>query len=436
MLAIVYGIAYRYRNKHYAPTHPWRKYFIPALSVKIFGAIFIGMVYQYYYGGGDTSEFFRHSRVINSSFSESPVKWFNLLLRMPGLYEHGYYEYISQMPWYKDSAAYTVASLAAFIGVFTFNSYLPTSVIFAAACFTGVWALFRTFATQYPRVTKQIAVATLFIPSTFVWGSGIFKDTICMFGLGWLIHSTFRLLIQRDFSLKNILITLFSFILIAKVKLYILLGIIPAILIWILFIYSRRIINRGARFFAKLVSISIIIGIFLFFMQNFGKNLGKYSLDNIAKTSNITRDWIEYASGRDEGSAYDLGNFEPSIQGMLTKLPEAVNVTFFRPYPWEAGKVIVLLSAIEAFLFLFICLKVIFTIGLSRIWQTIVQEPTIQFCLIFSIIFAFAVGISSYNFGALSRYKIPCLPFFALALILIYYKNKPLNKKLLGILGI
>jgi len=46
------------------------------------------------------------------------------------------------------------------------------------------------------------------------------------------------------------------------------------------------------------------------------------------------------------------------------------------------------------------------------------------------------VGISSFNFGALSRYKIPCLPFYALALILIYYKNFPPQKKLMKILGI
>jgi len=63
------------------------------------------------------------------------------------------------------------------------------------------------------------------------------------------------------------------------------------------------------------------------------------------------------------------------------------------------------------------------------------NDPTIQFCLIFSVIFAFAVGISSYNFGALSRYKIPCLPFYAVALVLIHYKNAP-RKKLLKAIGI
>lgn len=436
MLAGVYIIAYRYRNKHYGYKHPWRKYFIPALSVKVFGAIFIGLVYAYYYKGGDTFDYFYHSRVINEALDESIVKWLNLIFHIPRHDDGAYYTYISRMEWYRDPSSYTVVASAAFISLFLFNTYLPTAVIFALISFTGGWALFRTFAIHYPKLIKPVAIAILFIPSTFVWGSAIFKDTICLFALGWLMYGTFRLLIQRDFSIKNILLTIVSFTLIATVKLYILMGFLPALLIWILFVYSQKIKIGSTRLAVKVFFSLVAIGVSVFFMQRFGNDLGRYSLQNIAETSNITRSWISYSSEKSEGSSYDLGEFDPTIAGMVFKFPAAVNVTFFRPYPWETRKVIVLLSAVEALLFLFITLKIIFVIGLPRIWITINKDPTIQFCLIFAILFAFAVGISSYNFGALSRYKIPCLPFFAMALILIYYKNKPLHKKLFAPLGI
>ena len=149
------------------------------------------------------------------------------------------------------------------------------------------------------------------------------------------------------------------------------------------------------------------------------------------QTSNVTRGWIYYSSG-DEGSAYNLGGFDPTLTGMLSKFPLAVNVTLFRPYLWEAKKIIMAFSAIEAFLFLFLTLKILFTIKPAKIWQTVSRDPTIQFCFVFSFIFAFAVGISSYNFGALSRYKIPCMPFYALGIILSYYKSAPKGKKLLA----
>lgn len=426
---VLVRIAYLLCNKYYPEGHPWRTYFIYGLAVKIIGAIFIGLVYQYYYGGGDTSYYFYHANIINSAKDESLVKWFNLLFHIPKSYDGEYYNYISRMEWYNDKGSYLVCCVAAFINVFTLNTFLPTSIIFAFLSFSGMWAMFVTFAKQYPLLTKYIAVAILFIPTSFIWGSGIFKDTICMFALGWMLYSVFQLLIERNMSFTNILFVILSFYILLVVKVYILISFLPALALWILFYYSHQIKPVIIRFFSKSI---IMIGAFLLFAgvySYFGSSLGRYSLDNIAKTSLVTRDWIAYTSG-DQGSAYDLGDFSPTMVGLLSKFPQAVNVTLFRPYLWEANKSLIFLNAIESFLILLLTLKVIFSVGLIKIWKIINADPNIQFCLIFSIVFAFSVGISTYNFGSLSRYKIPCIPLYVLSLILIYYKNNPISKRL------
>ncbi|XZF13797.1 hypothetical protein ACTHGU_18605 [Chitinophagaceae bacterium MMS25-I14] len=418
-------IAINFRNRHYPEGHPWRPYFIPGLTVKVAGAVVIGLIYQYYYGGGDTAYYFFQSKVVNSSFSESPVKWFNLLFHIPQWYDPQYTQYTSQMEWYLKLSTYLVIAVTAFLGVFCFNTFLPISVLFAALSFTGIWALFRTFASQYPKITKPVALAALFIPSTFLWGSGIFKDTICMFALGWLTYGVFRLLIQRQFSLKNIMLTVLSFYLLAQVKIYILLAFLPALSLWILFSYSHKIGSGLVRFVLKVGVFGIAALGFMYFSSSFASEMAQYSLENVAKTSTLTREWIQYSSG-DEGSAYDLGDFSPSLGSMVAMFPKAVNVTLFRPYVWESRKIIVLSNAIEALLFLFFTLKILITLGPIKVWRAISGDPNIQFCLIFTLIFAFAVGISSGNFGSLSRYRIPCLPLYGLALILIYYKyNDP-----------
>ncbi|MBL7712838.1 MAG: hypothetical protein JNL13_10250 [Chitinophagaceae bacterium] len=290
--------------------------------------------------------------------------------------------------------------------------------------------MFRTFAKQYPHLTKYIAIATLFIPSCFIWGSGIFKDTICMFALGWMLYCAFQLLIERNMSFSNIFFLLLSFYILLIVKVYILISFLPALALWILFTYSHKIKPAAIRFVTKSILVSIGVVTFVAVYSYYSAALGRYSLDNIAKTSLVTRDWIAYSSG-DQGSAYDLGDFDPSFSGLLSKFPQAVNVTLFRPYIWEANKSLIFLNSLESMLFLFLTLKLLFVIGPMRIWKTISTDPNIQFCLIFSIVFAFSVGISTYNFGSLSRYKIPCLPLYFLALVLIYYKNKPLSSKLL-----
>jgi hypothetical protein len=434
VLVFIYFIAYRIRNKKYPTNHPWRKYFIAGLSVKLFGAVVNGMLHYYYYGGGDTFAFFYHSGIINSSLHDSVVKWINLVFRMPVYDNIDYYRYTSQMFWYNDPSSYTVAAVGAVLGLFTFNTYLPTALLFAFFSFSGTWAMFRTFSKIYPQYTKQIAVAILFIPTTILWGSAIYKDTICMFGLGWLTHGVFRFLLHKDFSINNILLAIISFVLIALVKIYILIAFMPALGMWILFNYTQSIQAKAIRTAIKLILLLIVAGASVLIMSTFSRSLGAYSLDKLADKAEETRQWIYYSSETQDGSSYSLGNLDPSLGGMLVKFPQAVNVTMFRPYVWEVKKPIMALSAAESLLFLILTLKVFYKVGLSRSWRTISEDPTIQFCLIFSTIFAFAVGVTTYNFGSLSRYKIPCLPFYTLAMVLIYYKNKPGKEKLLPFL--
>lgn len=429
-LFIIYRVIAFVCDKYYPKGHPYRSYFLWGFWLKIFGAIFIGLIYQYYYQGGDTSLYFYHAKLINSAFDESLSKWLNLLFRIPKEYDGQYMQYLSKMEWYRDRGSYFVCQLTAFFNVFTLNTYIPTSLFFATLSFTGIWAMFLTFARQYPHLIKYIAIAILYIPSVIIWGSGILKDTICLFALGWMIYSVFSLLIANDKSIFNILMLILSFYILLVVKVYILIAFLPALALWVLFIYSNKIRPYIVRYISKLSVLLISLFLFIFVYKFFGSSLGKYSLDNIAKTSLVTRDWIAYTSG-DQGSSYDLGEFEPTFVGLISKFPQAVNVTLFRPYFWEAGKVLIFLNSIESFLFLWITLRVLFTVGFRKVWKTISEDPNIQFCLIFSIIFAFSIGISTYNFGSLSRYKIPCLPLYLIAMILIFYKNKPLNKRLI-----
>ena len=423
-ILILSAIAKRQRDKRYPRGHPLRSYYMKGLYLKFAGAIFIGLIFEYYYGGGDTYHFFYHAKVVNSSLNESFGTWFKLITRQSVIENPELYKYVSQnLEWYYDAPSYTVVQLTAIFGLITGTLYLPTAMLFAFFSFTGIWAMYRTFVNIYPKLYKGLALAFLFIPSTFVWGSAIFKDTVCMFGIGWLTYTTFRMFINKDFSKKNILLLLMSFYLVYSTKLYILMAFMPALSVWLLTTYSSKIKSGGLRFLSKIAFIIICAGVFMVFIRVFASDLQRYSLDNIAATAETTRQWLTYQSG-DEGSGYDLGEFDPSIFGMLVKFPQAVVVTLFRPFPWEAKKVIVLLSALEALMFVYFTFKAFQKRGIPKTLGLIFKDPNLLFCLTFSLIFAFAVGISTYNFGALSRYKIPCLPFYAAFLmIVINYHN-------------
>jgi hypothetical protein len=435
-LVVIFIIANNFKNSHYPPGHPWRKYFMPALSVKVIGAIFIGMVFQYYYGGGDTSYYFYQSKIVNEAISDNPFQGFQLMFHIPKAYEGDFQMYISRMEWYAGLNTFIVIGLSSFINFFTFSTFLPTSIIFACISFTGVWALFRTFAKQYPTYLRQVAIALLFIPSCFIWGSGIFKDTLCMFSLGWLTYCVFQILVERKFSILNFIYVFLSFYIIAIVKVYILIAFIPAVSLWILLIYSKQIRSLAIRIGMKIALFFILALSLSVLSETYAEDLGRYSLDNIAKTAEVTRSYILGESGKNDGSAYDLGEIDPSPLGLIKVFPKALVAALYGPFLWESKKIIILLNALEASLFLFLTIRILFRIGFKKFFKVIQEDPNIQFFIVFTLIFGFAVGLTSGNYGALSRYRIPCLPMFGLALLLIYYKSDVQKKPLFPFLGI
>jgi hypothetical protein len=111
---------------------------------------------------------------------------------------------------------------------------------------------------------------------------------------------------------------------------------------------------------------------------------------------------------------------------MLRLAPQAVNVSLFRPYLWEVNNPLMLLAALESLALLGLTIFVIIR-ARGTIFRWLVQ-PEVLFCLAFSLIFAFSVGVSTYNFGTLSRYKIPLMPFYLVAIGLIYCYSKSERK--------
>jgi hypothetical protein len=129
------------------------------------------------------------------------------------------------------------------------------------------------------------------------------------------------------------------------------------------------------------------------------------------------------------GSVYSLGEFDGTFASMLSKLPQAVVVTLYRPFIWEVRNPVMLLSALEAIFFLYLTIQMFRSFKIKVLLKMLNDQPVLLFCFIFSITFAFAVGISSYNFGTLVRYKIPLMPFFLAALYIIQSQSEIKSKR-------
>lgn len=398
-----------------------RKYFFPALMVKIIGALAVGFLYQFYYAGGDTFNFHTHgSRHIWEAFMDSPEKGFELMFSAG---EHGrLYEYSGKIPFFADPASFFVIRIAFIFDLLTFSSYSGTAICFAVFSFIGSWMFFLTFYRRYPLLHKPLAIAAFFIPSVFFWGSGLLKDTLMIGCLGVLTFEIDRLFFQKKLSIMHILMLILSVWCIFSVKKFILQAFVPASLLWI---YMENLAMVRSIVLRVLI-LPVIIGLSVFSTYysfvKIGEGDRRYSLENISKTAQITAYDIRFQTGRDAGSGYTLGELDGSFNSMIRLAPQAINVSLFRPYLWEITNPLMLLSAIESLVFLVLTLFLIFKFRLSLAGAF--RNPDVIFSIVFSLVFAFAVGVSSFNFGTLARYKIPLMPFYAIALILIFYENK------------
>lgn len=393
-----------------------RAYFLPALWVRFLGAICLGLIYQFYYSKGDTFNFYQQASIVYEALLDEPFIGLKLLFG-PNVYDPETLAYSSKIYWFRSDSEYTVIRIIALISILTFNTYSAIALFFAFFGFMGSWLMFLAVKRHFHTAKKWLIYGILFVPSCIFWGSGILKDTITLGALGFVFWACNQVIAERRWTLLLGLTLLVSLALIYWIKLYILLCLIPSVFLWWYLQNIRSIQNQLVRVTLIPVLLVVFMGVGYLVLKNVASSSHRYKLDSLAEWAYITSYDIRYYTGKDAGSGYSLGSQDGSWQSLLTLAPSAVNVSLFRPYLWEVRNPLMLLSSLESLLLLILTLRLL--PKLSR-WNVrrILTDPMIVMFLTFSIVFAFAVGVSTYNFGSLSRYKIPLLPFYASAIIL------------------
>ena len=413
-LLLLYAIAYGIRPK--VTTKFTKKYFIPALTLKLIGAIGLGLVYQFYYGGGDTFNYFNHTKIVYSAFLESPLAALKIV------FSHGEFDpttskYTTWMEWYRAPTEFFVIKVASLFAFITFCTYTPIAIFFAFISFTGMWAMYITFLDMYPSLHKKLAIAIFFLPSVFFWGSGLMKDSLTIGALGWIFYGFYFAAIKKRNIIKSAFIGFLAAYVIYTVKVYVLLSFLPPAIFWVFTENNQKIKNALLRNLLKPVFIGAGLVMAYYGATNLTQGDARYDVNIIAERSRINNTYLttQVASG----SVYNIGVFDGSLRSIITVGPQAIVVSLYRPFLFEVRNPLMLLSAIEASIFIYFTIMFFYKVGLFKTIKFIGSKPILTFCVIFSFVLAFAVGTNSGNFGSLVRYKIPLMPFYLAALFIM-----------------
>ncbi len=326
--------------------------------------------------------------------------------------------------YFSSESNYLIVRLVTVFSFITFGSYSCITLIFSMISFSGVWRLYKFFYEQYPHLHKKLAIAIIYLPTFVFWSSGILKDPICTGMMGWLSYGLYNLLIKKQELIKNSLIVIVSAIILGTIKLYILVSYLPFLLLFMVlhYVLTAKYFVTKTLIFVTILIVSIF-GIYIL-TDKLKEEMGDLALDKLTESVKTTQDNFLNISDQAE-SSFSLGvTFDGSTGSLVKIAPAAITATLFRPYLWESKKISTLLSSMESLVLMLFTIYVFFKAGPFRFVGGIIKDPMILYCFCFSILFALFVGATTLNFGTLVRYKIPCMPFYIIALILITERIK------------
>jgi hypothetical protein len=246
------------------------------------------------------------------------------------------------------------------------------------------------------------------------------KEPLCIGAISLIIWG----IIQHNKEIGNkwsvwAVVIINSYILVT-VKAYIFYSFIGGLLLALLitWFYKIPLIEKNAfvRRFISIVLLFLIIGTFFFLSGNLTSNAAQLIISEIANTQTAQ---IQ-ASLDAGGSGYTLSELNPTPYGIFTFSLSAIITSFFRPWIWEINKPVLILNAFEAFGTLVFTFWMIFTIGAGRFFTNLFKSLLPATFIFFAIFMSIVIGIISFNFGTLVRYKAPMLGFYFLAFLLIY----------------
>ncbi|MFM7218027.1 MAG: hypothetical protein ACKO1U_08425 [Bacteroidota bacterium] len=426
-LALFYFIAQNIVKRRIA-SEPYYRYFLPGLFMKLFGGLALCLIYIFYFKGGDTLFYFNDGTVISKLFLKNP--WQAIRFSFQTLDADMWFAMDDTTGWLLysyDERAMMVDKLTWPLSFLSFNSYIAETFLLNFIIYFSIWRLFKMFVYEIPGIEKQFAFSVLFIPSVVFWGSGLLKDSITFACVAQYAASFHHLIKIKKKRFSNLFALILSSYLLLSIKPYIFFALLPGTSLWFVGYRTSQIKNQLLR--TSLIPLVIVISALsgYLMLRVIGDTLGEFSVNKVVDKAIVTQQDLK--QDYYQGSSFDIGEIDPTIPGMLSKAPKAINAALFRPYLWESNNAAMLLSGLENLILLLVAIVMVIRLRGYYLILLMFRQHVLFFSVFFSLFFAFSIGLTTSNFGSLVRYKIPAIPFFAASLFIIFKEYNDMLKR-------
>jgi hypothetical protein len=296
------------------------------------------------------------------------------------------------------------------LGVHVTGSVWALFLLCMVPSFLGKWALYVGMRDELrPKDPRPLLVSALLIPSCVFWSSGLVKEAFTIAGLGALFRGT--QLLMRHISFWGAVLVVYGAALVGAFKPFFLFSFLLGTVLWIVFAKIKQ--APGLAPFVLLgAGVIAVVGVAFL-----GTKYEEFALENV--TESIARHQ-QYGAIAAEGSSYAMGDAEarsPAAQAAYA--PLALATTLFRPLPFEIRNMTSAIAAAELALLTYLLVTTLRRVGVRRASKKMLESPVLIFALAFTLVSATGVGLATTNFGTLSRYRTPLLPFYAVLIVAV-----------------
>ena len=400
-LIVIVAVAFQFYRREQTSL---RKFFWPALALKLISGICLGLLYTHYYSVADTFAYFKEASTVASLAKEDFLSYVKVLLfsdqmALPGL------------AMIEPRAAFMIR-LTSIFNLITGDNYWAVGFYFSFISFLGTWFLVRVISQHIPAAALAAVIAFLFLPSVVFWTSGLLKESLAMAALFFLTGVFLEIWFNERVTFWNGCVAVLCFWIFWKLKYYyagVFVATVCTTLVYKGVARKRFSLSPGAEaiVWIGILTVPLVVVSFLHPNFHFDRLFNVIVVNNAAYNSLSAPDNIVH-----------FRNLTDAPVSILQNAPWALFSGLFRPLCWEVSSVIQFLQGVEntflLLLFVASCLR-------FKIYFTSPHRPLILCLVVYVIILCVFLTLSAPNFGTLSRYRTGYISFFAF----IIFCNNP-----------
>lgn len=385
----------------YNRNDPWA---IGALFFKIASGIVLGFIYKFYYGGGDTFQYFNDAGIIARYLIENPSNAIHIF------FDTLNFNAISEQISYTDQPrALFFAKIVVVFYLLTGGNYWLIGVFLSFISFLCAHILVKELILGFKDIRVPAMVSFYFLPTFVFWTSGLLKESLAIASLLVLVSIHLKIIRLREFrNISHWIVMIAAAVLLWQLKYF-----YAAVALPVLFaLFMHELINAYTKIPAFTIVLFFIAGVAIASLLHY--NLSFHHVADV-----VYQNYAMDVERSDSGS-FKFIQFDGTFKSYIMNLPLAVVYGLFRPLAFEAGNILQLLVGMENSMVLILFIFSIWNMRETQMCNGRFLWAAVLFILLLDVFLAF----STPNFGTLSRYKVAYWPFFVM-LVSIGLKRGP-----------